>query len=337
MQKEKMLNRGNDVDLSGLGGVSYVAFTITRSCNYKCIHCFNESGPVESYELSNDELMNIANQICELKPVSVCLCGGETMLRESIIYELIQKLSTQCCMVNMVTNGYFITEEVSKKLKSSGLNMLQISLDGHNEFEHDNMRGIEGAFSKAINAITYAKEVGLDVAVSFVPQKINYRNVIKTMDLCFKLGVSDFRVMPLIPMGRGGFIDDLLLTSEEYIQLQDSIVKNKYQYENQGMHVEWGDPIDHLYRMPNNALKKMDTFSMDISAEGKLLVSTYLPIIVGDSKKHSLLDYWNNGYKNLWANKKVLKLISSIKTIYDFNDFEPAPYTNEVIDLEFIK
>ena len=44
-------------------------------------------------------------------------------------------------------------------------------------------------------------------------------------------------------MGRGGSIDDLLLlTSEEYIYLQDSIVKNKYHYEYQGMHVEYALP-----------------------------------------------------------------------------------------------
>ena len=44
-------------------------------------------------------------------------------------------------------------------------------------------------------------------------------------------------------MGSGGSIDDLLLlTPEEYIYLQDSIVKNKYQYEYQGMHVEYAFP-----------------------------------------------------------------------------------------------
>ena len=44
-------------------------------------------------------------------------------------------------------------------------------------------------------------------------------------------------------MGRGGSIDDLLLlTSEEYIYLQDSIVKNKYQYEYRGKHVEYALP-----------------------------------------------------------------------------------------------
>lgn len=63
---------------------------ITYDCNFRCLHCYNSSG--EHYnkrvELSDEELLRVGKEIAALEPDTLCLCGGETLLRKEMIYEI---------------------------------------------------------------------------------------------------------------------------------------------------------------------------------------------------------------------------------------------------------
>lgn len=312
----------NDVfkklNYKNLKGPISVAFTITKDCNFRCLHCYNESGATKSMTATQDELLFIAEQIAELEPVNVCLCGGETLIDYETTIKIVKYLNSKIGNLNMVSNGFLATKDRLIELKESGIHTFQVSLDGDNNFTHDNMRRMPGSFEKAIETIKLAVEVGLKVAVSFVPQKINYKYVGSTCDLCYKLGVTEFRVMPLIPMGRGSLIDKLLLTSEEYIELQQELLRKKFDYEYK-MNVQWGDPIDHLYRLPSNAHLNLSSYSLEVNFDGNITVSTYLPIIVGNCFKYRLIDYWNAGYKDIWDNPTVKYYTEQINTVFDFN------------------
>lgn len=61
--------------LSKLTGPIMISLDITQKCNLKCVHCFNNSGSSVSDELSDKEIIDVANQIAELHPHNVCLCG----------------------------------------------------------------------------------------------------------------------------------------------------------------------------------------------------------------------------------------------------------------------
>lgn len=67
--------------------------------------------------------------------------------------------------------------------------------------------------------------VGLNVITSFTPNKMNVRTLDDYFALCNDIGISQVRIMPLIPMGRGSKIDNLLLDSDEYFLLQQKILK----------------------------------------------------------------------------------------------------------------
>ena len=78
-----------DQELQGLSddlvGPLMVAWDVTNRCNLKCMHCLNRSGDERyhdfSNELSSSEAIDVCRQIIELNPYSVCLCGGEPLLR----------------------------------------------------------------------------------------------------------------------------------------------------------------------------------------------------------------------------------------------------------------
>lgn len=333
---QSLKERFNKVSLQEMSGPFSVAFTVTNKCNYRCRHCYNNSGEDIYDELSDDELMNVAEQICEVHPTSVCLCGGEPLTRGEILYKIIKKLSQNCGIVNLVTNGYLINESVLKRLKENGINTIQVSLDGNTPFLHENMRLIPGAYEKAVAAIKLAVEYGFKVAVSFCPNKINIYAVEDTCRLVKDLGANEFRLMPLILMGRGKQMINLRPSADEYMWLQQTIIMLQKKYQSTNFNVSWGDPLDHIYRMPENYKNDMNTYSVEIRSDGKLSLSTYLPIVLGDLKKHSLKEYWLAGYNNIWGEKKIQKCIKNLYSTNQFRNYSPEPYTGKDIEINII-
>lgn len=254
----------------------------------------------------------------------------------SKIYDIIKELASNCGIVNIVSNGYLLTEGVLLDLKNAGINTIQVSLDGNNTFLHENMRLISGAFKKAIEAIRRASEKGFKVAVSFCPNKLNIYKIEETCKLVKELGANDFRVMPLILMGRGKSMVNMKPSPDEYLWLQQKISKLKDLYQDEDFVISWGDPLDHLTRMPENNKNSMNTYSVEIRSDGKLLLCNYLPIVVGDLNKHSLKDYWHAGYNNIWGNNKLQPYISNLYSTEQFSSFCPEPYTGRDIVYDLI-
>lgn len=321
-----------------LTGPVTVSFDITTRCNLKCVHCYNNSGVNDgSDDISDDEVLCIAQQVAELHPYNVCLCGGETLCRKNIL-KIMDVLKNNVGKISMVSNGFALTKDMALKLKKHGLNHIQISLDGAKRWQHDSFRGVGGAFQNAIAAIGYLKEIGIDkIATSLVPNKLNYRDMEAYMKKCYEMGIDTVRMMPFIPSGRGKSIGrKLMLTDMEYFEFVRSIERQKKVYADK-MEIEWGDPLDHMRRMPFNAFNGLKTYCMEVKANADITVTTYLPIVVGNCKKHTLKEYWDKGYKYVWRNQEIIEYIEKIKNIYDFDKFEPAPYSGKKIYIDIFK
>ncbi|MGF6990549.1 MoaA/NifB/PqqE/SkfB family radical SAM enzyme [Lachnospiraceae bacterium PM6-15] len=316
-------------------GPLFISIDVTRKCNYKCLHCYNDSGCPTDEELTDAELLDAVIQAAELKPISMCLCGGEPMLRTNII-ELIKAGREKGSAINMVSNGSLINNENIMAIKEAGLETLQISLDGMNNMQHDTFRGYVGAFDNAINAMKLGIEAGLNVITSFIPNKMNFATINEYFALCYELGLAEVRIMPLIPMGRGSNIDFLLLSSDEYFVLQKDILIAKQKYMSKGMRIEWGDPLDHYVRFTRNAEIGIKSAQLEIKSNGNLTISTYIPVVVGNVKKHSLQAYWEGGYKDIWARMEVVEYVGKLQNIFDINNLEPRPYSGEYYMLEIL-
>lgn len=317
-------------------GPMMVAFDVTGACNFKCLHCYNDSGCTFTDELTDEEVMDVAEQIKNFNCLNVCICGGEPLMRRNVV-DIVERISKNACFVNMVSNGSLMTQDIANKLKAAGLHTLQISIDGSCAVQHDTFRGFIGSFEKTISAIKYAKNAGLDVVVSCTPNKLNIKSINDVIDMCKDLGVSSVRFMPLIPMGRGSKIDSLLLTPEEYLQLQLNIQLKREEYKHKGFHIEWGDPLDHYMRMPANAKIGRRTYSMEVKANGNIGISTYIPVYTGNVRDHSLQEYWDKGFKNIWADEELLDYVTRIRTIYDINQLEPKPFSGDSMFIDIIR
>ncbi|MGC9101218.1 MAG: radical SAM/SPASM domain-containing protein [Caldisericum sp.] len=319
-----------------LRGPYQMSFDITNKCNFRFLHCYNRSGenPVIERELTDEEVLEFANDLARLKLFNFCFCGGEPFLRFELMCEVGKILSSSGSIVSFVTNGSLVTEEKAKKLLASGVTRGQVSLDGDNPVSHERLRRVKGSFEKAVNAIKILKEVGFkEVDVAFCPTAWNIDEVESTFLHCKELGVTGFRVQPLMLLGRSKeHAKEILPTPLQYRELVKTInfMKEKYLFDESSttcaacsltpgvahnMNIEWGDPVDHLIRFPT-IVEHCTTFA-GVKADGSLQVSPYLPITVGNIRRHKFSEYWENGLARMWEIPKIKELARRIVSVED--------------------
>ncbi len=300
-------------------GITVATIDVTYKCNYRCLHCYNSSGEHNfSDELTDKDLLRVMEDYCELNPRAICICGGEPLLRKDIVIKMGKMFHEahpeKGC--NMVTNGFYMTSEIAAELKEAGFNMIQVSLDGFKSESHNWLRNNSNAYEKTINAIKILKEAGLNVGVACAPSKVNISEFDDLISLCFELGVSNFRTQPMMNLGRAINIDNMLLNDFDYLKLGRKINLKNMEYENKGMKLEWGDPVQHLTRI-KVGMAKMDTII--INAYGDILLSPYLPLSFGNIRNHSIVEYFDAGLCEIYSNELVQKMAGLITNCNDLN------------------
>ena len=322
-----------------------VSLDITYKCNLRCLHCFNSSGEHDTgqVELTDEEILYICDDIVKLQPNSVCICGGEPLLRKELVYKVINKLTAESnnnIVVNMVSNGELMTREVAENLKKAGVRTVQISIDGGTKETHEWIRNKKGSYERAINALRYLQEVGLDSAVSCLPTKKSLPEIKANIDICKSLGVTNFRSQPLMLLGRAkDNLEDYTLDFEEYGELVELIEELKVNPEYNSIVIEWGDPTEHLMDEMQEKLKY--NTAIGINGYGELTISPYIPLVIGNLRRHSLLDYWNNGLSNAISLPVVKEITDKIVVSENMDlskteDHIPEVYRERSLTLDII-
>ncbi|MCL2050176.1 MAG: radical SAM protein [Lachnospiraceae bacterium] len=290
------------------------AFDITYDCNLRCIHCFNSSGEQEYDKpmLSDDEIFRISSEIAEIKSLQqICFCGGEPLLKKDVLFKSADYLhrQTNSMMVNFVTNAFLMDDNIIADIKKSRIYMVQVSLDGYSENVHNWIRNHPQSYERAISAIKLLIGNDIKVSVATLPTKRNFQELSELIGLLDDLGVSDFRMQPLMILGRAkSNLDEYELSNAEYRTLARKLLKlrNERLFSNK-MKIEWGDPIQHLGNFCGNNL-----VFLYINAYGEIMLSPYLPIVVGDLRKHSLRDYFASGLKDIWKEQFFIDIAKQI-------------------------
>lgn len=320
---------------------SFITFDITYNCNLRCLHCYNYSGECNKgrNEMSDQEFLNVCKQIIELSPQNVCLCGGEPLLKYDLLCKIAKRLSGGNILVSMVTNGLLMTEDIAIGLKKSGIKFVQISLDGVNSTTHDWLRNKKGVYDAAITAMKHLKKQNLSFAISCCPSKKNINEIESLIDLVHHLGAKEFRMQPLMVIGRAKQIKEFELSYIEYKKIIDIFTKCKKDPKYKDIDLEWGDPTEHLSM---DYINKMDVCSsFGIDPYGNIYLSPYLPIRYGNLLRHSLMQYWNSGLIGAWKlqiNRDLSNLVISTEDldINQTNSYLPETYLEEPIHFDLM-
>lgn len=321
-------------------GPYQISIDVTNKCNLRCLHCYNYSGEniCIQNELSDEEILNLITDLCDMKPYNVCICGGEPLLRKELVIDIVKMLSNNNIKCSMVSNGILLDDDTAFKLKKAWIFKVQISLDGLEE-SHDRLRGVSGVFEKAIKALEALKKQKIGSGIAFSPTPWNINDFNNVVDLALKLDVEEVRIQALMPIGRGSLnSNELIPSNEQYRLLMKYINESKKRVKKLGsnLNIQWGDPIDHLIRFPEQI---ESTPTIAIRANGNIAPSVYLPISVGNIKSKSFKQYWNSGLARVWQISKVREVANNYRSVMEMNIKDkdlPTTFLDEDIYLDIM-
>jgi len=129
----------------------------------------------------------------------VTFTGGEPTMREDIT-ELIGYAEEMVTRLN--TNGVQLSSQLVGKLKTAGLDSLQVTLYSHDAAIHNALVGSEH-FHNTIQGIKNAVSAGLDISIN-TPLCRKNADYEKTLEFIFSLGVRFVTISGLICTGMAG-------------------------------------------------------------------------------------------------------------------------------------
>ena len=210
--------------------LNYLFWECTTRCNLHCRHCGSDcklSGSAQDMPLQDflGALDTLPRKQIP-RDFTVVLTGGEPLLRPDI-EEIGKAIRRRGMGWSMVSNGFFYDRPMHKRLMAAGMGALTISLDGP-EAQHEWMRGVKGCFPRTLEAISIAAaEPRLNFDVVTCVHQRNIGQLEQTFALLAGLGVKQWRLFTVIPIGRAARDPQMQLTPEQFRGLMDFIVAKR--------------------------------------------------------------------------------------------------------------
>ena len=150
-----------------------VVWDFTHKCNLRCKHCYSKSGAVEEEELSTPEAIAVVDQLADAGVTALAFSGGEPLSRKEF-FEVAGHAVKRGLYVSVATNGTLLTKEMAQKLKKASIHYVEISIDGATAKTHDEFRGVNGAFDKAVQGLKNCVEADLCACIASTATKNNW-------------------------------------------------------------------------------------------------------------------------------------------------------------------
>jgi Fe-coproporphyrin III synthase len=210
-----------------------VVWNITRACNLKCIHCYNDSGMKKaSKEISTYKAKQVLDDLAQFGVPSVLFSGGEPLIRPDL-FELLEYAHLLGLRTVISTNGTLITKEISQIISKAGVTYVGISLDGIGDV-NDKFRGVNGAFEKAVSGIKNAQEAGVRVGLRLTLTKRNLQDLERIFDFFESENIERACFYHFVPAGRGSGIEAESLTHSQSRKAIDKILQKTRQFRQAG-------------------------------------------------------------------------------------------------------
>ncbi len=281
-----------------------ISYNVTRECNMKCSHCYiNATDKKLEDELTTKEAKAVIDQIHQVSSPLLILSGGEPLLRQDI-FELIEYGSKKGLKIGLGSNGYLIDEDMAKKLKTAGIATVSISIDSSIPAQHDEFRGVAGAWDKAVNACKALRKNGILVQVNTTLTHDNYNQIDDIMTLAESIGVENFHLFFLVPTGRGVKLTDISpqkyeeMITNTFAKVHKHRLNVKPSCAPQFMRIAKGMGLD-MRQWVRGCLAGLHYCR--IYPNGDVTPCPYLPIKLGNVREQSFKDIWFNSpvFKNL--------------------------------------
>lgn len=246
---------------------------LTYRCQCKCMHCSASRYQTKSEELGIFQWKKVLEKIAATGNLRLHITGGEPMLKQdfSSIVEFACKLGF---FVFIETNGEYLTEESIKRLKSLGVNSIDISIDNANADIHNKLRNRENLFDKALSGIKLCKKHRVPVMLSSYATNENIadKSLFDLINFAQEIKTDTMRIMPPQPSGKWLGKNHYKLTKQSTQELK----KNMPYF------------FTVLDRTPLPKCPIKSRFTMFIAPDGEVHPCPHLPFSFGNVKHESI-------------------------------------------------
>lgn len=293
---------------------------LTWRCNLYCKHCWVSAGSNQSKDYKNIDYISLLDQAALLGAEFIKISGGEPLLEETIVRDIIQYASKLSLDVLLETNGTLISPEFAAYLNKYSCSV-SVSIDGDKK-RHNEMRNHPTAFDlmeKGIQNLV-SNNVFPDIVHSFFD--FDEDNFLFVIDFMKKYNLKNLKLNPVIKLGRAdtyALISDNNTFTSPALELLD--IKNKYcEKRTDGINVRIMLPLCYegyslLFKKKTNAICCPFQQILSILPDGTVG-------LCGESKDIKELQYGNIFDRNLtdiWENSQKLQYIQSLNKQSQFS------------------
>lgn len=300
-------------NLKELHPLKQLFWECTLRCNLSCKHCGSDCKRIaEKQDMPADDFLRVIDSITpHVNPneVNIIITGGEPLMRQDL-EEVGLALYRRGYPWGMVSNGLAMTPERLQSLMAAGLHTITISLDGFAD-DHNWLRGHPKSYDCALEAIkmlVHEPELKWDVVTCI--NRRNYPYLEEMKKALYSIGVRDWRLFTIFPVGRAALHPEFQLTDEEFTGVMEFIKRTR---KTGKMHVSYGcegflgnyegDVRDHFFSC-NAGLVTASILSDGSISSCPSIRSNFNQ---GNIYEDDFMDVWNHRFQPFrnreWMNK----------------------------------
>lgn len=281
----------------------YAVWEITLRCDLACRHCGSRAGRARPDELTTEEALNLVDQMAELEVKEVTVIGGEAYLRDDWL-DIVRRARSHGMVVGCTTGGRNLTLERVLAAKEAGIHGFSVSVDGMRE-THVELRGVQGSWDSAIQAIRNCKQAGVPVSANTQVGRQSLYEIEETFAALAKEGIHSWQVQLTVAMGRAADEPNVLLEPYQVLEVFPMLARIKKiadEYKVRiwpGNNIGYFGPYESMLKgtMPRGHMASCGAgrSTLGIEANGDIKGCPSLPTsdyVGGNIRERSLKDIW---------------------------------------------
>jgi radical SAM protein with 4Fe4S-binding SPASM domain len=280
------------------------ALEVTLRCDMSCLHCGSDASRKDRPDaLSFEDWCGVVDELKKLGVPHCTLSGGEPFLYPRW-RDLVAYIRGRGLGVNFISNGWNITEDDMRFMKSAGVEHIGVSLDG-DEAMHDYIRCKPGSFAKVVRLFDWSRAFGVPVYPATSINKLNFGVREKVLEVVLDHGVRAWQVQIVNSFGRAGKLrGKMLLDPEQFIVLCDDVLRWQKAY-GPGLRIMPADSLGYCHPVTDAMLGddyewqgcNAGMYVVGIQADGTVLGCLSLQdkaFSAGNVKERPLSEIWND-------------------------------------------
>jgi len=178
-------------------------FNMTERCNANCSFCANDLDLLKTAKGEVISIEKIIELLDRVKPEIVNFTGGEPTLVREVLRRAIREATQRGIVVQLDTNALFLETEEIDQLVGDGVKRFHISYSTTKQ-RFSQSRGVtERHFDTLERNISYIAAIpNIQCLCECILHRGNFQDIPEIYKKCCELGVDEFQIQPLMPVGK---------------------------------------------------------------------------------------------------------------------------------------